>query len=160
MTPVKNLTALAATALLSACASVPKGAPPFTPDTSGTADKATVYLYRSSGFAGSGLAPNIEANGVPLADLPAGGYFVYHAAPGEVEFFARTEAKTSVTIDAKAGETYYIKGTISMGAFVGHPHLVLVSNETGAREIKECKQVPTTVPTSEQVAAAHLSKAQ
>src|SRR5215470_16353938 len=103
MTRVTTLSLAALAVLLSACTSLPKNATPYTADTTATPDKATVYLYRSSGFVGGALAPNIEANGVPLADLPAGGYFVYHAAPGEVEFSARTEAKTSLTVDAKAG---------------------------------------------------------
>ena len=92
---------LMATTLLSGCATLPKSATPYTPDTTATPGTATIYLYRSGGFVGGALSPNIAANGVPLADLPAGGYFIYHALPGEVEFSAHTEAKTSVTIDAK-----------------------------------------------------------
>lgn len=40
-----------------------------------------------------------------------------------------------------------------MGFMVGHPHLVLVSNEVGEREIRECKLLPGVVPTAEAVAA-------
>jgi hypothetical protein len=47
-----------------------------------------------------------------------------------------------VTIDAKAGQTYYIKGTVGVGVFIGHPHLVVVSGDVGAKEIAACKLVP------------------
>lgn len=135
---------------VSGCATL---GPAYTPDTAVQKDKATVYVYRSPGFVGGALSPTVNANGVALEDLPAGGYFVYHAAPGEVELSAKTEAKTSVTLDAKAGQVYYVKGSIGVGVFVGHPHLVLVTNDVGEREITACKLVPGTVPTAEIVAA-------
>jgi hypothetical protein len=112
-----------------------------------------VYVYRDAGFVGGGVSYMVRANGVEVSTLPAGGYFVYHAPPGEIEFSAKTEAKTSVTIDAEAGRTYYIKGTVGVGVFVGHPHLVVVPNDVGEKEIAACKLVPGarsdgTVPTA------------
>lgn len=153
-TPITISALLISTAVLSGCATTPKNADSFKPDTTATLDKATVYLYRDPAFLGGALAPNVSANGVPLADLPSGGYFVYHAAPGSVEFSAHTESHTSVTVDAKVGETYYIKDSIGMGVFVGHPHLALVSGDVGAKEIQQCKLVTAPIPTAEQVAAA------
>ncbi|MFO1394000.1 MAG: DUF2846 domain-containing protein [Steroidobacteraceae bacterium] len=125
--------------LLAACAAT---GPRFESEAAPPEGRATVYIYREAGFVGSGVVYTVSANGVEIAALPAGGYFVYHAAPGEVEFSAKTEAKTSVTIDAKAGEAYYIKGTIGVGFFVGHPHLTVVPNDVGAKEIAQCNLVP------------------
>lgn len=125
--------------LLAACAVT---GPKFESEAAPPEGRATVYIYRESGFVGSGVAYTVSANGVEIAALPAGGYFVYHAAPSEVEFTARTEAKTSVTIDAKADATYYIKGTIGVGFFIGHPQLTVVPNDVGAKEIAECNLVP------------------
>jgi hypothetical protein len=84
----------------------------------------------------------VEANGVPVTRLPSKGYFAYLAKPGEVTFSAKTEAKTSVTIDVEAGKTYFVKGTISVGVFAGHPHLVIVPNDVGKAEIADCELVP------------------
>jgi hypothetical protein len=125
--------------LLAACAAT---GPRFESEAAPPEGRATVYIYRESGFVGGGVAYTVSANGVEIAALPAGGYFVYHAAPGEVEFSARTEARTSVTIDARAGEAYYVKGTIGVGFFVGHPHLTVVPNDVGAKEIIQCNLVP------------------
>lgn len=101
---------------------------------------------------GAAIQPHVTANGVPLAPLKPQGYFVYHAAPGELELAAKTESTTSVTLDIKVGESYYVKGSIGMGFFVGHPHLVIVSNDVGAKEITECKLVLGPIPTAEEVA--------
>lgn len=134
--------------LLGGCATL---GPKFTPDTAVQSNRATVYIYRP-GSLGAAVHPHVTANGVPLAELQPHGYFVYHAAPGELELAAKTEATTSVTLDVKAGQTYYVQGSIGLGFFVGHPHLVVVSNDVGEKEIAECKLVPGTIPTAEEVA--------
>lgn len=143
------LLAISAASLLSAgCATLGST---YTPVSNAPKDKATVYVYRPSAFSGSAISYTVSANGVELSSLPSGGYFVYYAKPGETEFSAKTEAKTSVTIDAKQGETYYVKGSLGMGVFVGHPHLVQVPNDTASQEIAKCKLVPPPATT----AAAH-----
>jgi hypothetical protein len=129
---------------LSGCATL--GAK-YTPDSNVPANRAAVYVYRP-GSLGAAISPNVAANGVTLAALPAHGYFVYYAAPGELTLTEHTEASTSVTLDVKAGETYYVKGSIGMGFFVGHPHLVVVSKDVGESEIKDCKLVPGTIPSA------------
>ncbi len=134
------LAALAiATALLSGCATLGTA---YTPDNNAPKDKGTVYVYRPKAFAGGAISYTVSVNGNEVSSLPAGGYFVYYAAPGENEFSAKTEAKTSVTLDVKAGQTYYVQGTMGMGVFVGHPHLTQVGNDVGAKEIASCKLVP------------------
>jgi hypothetical protein len=148
MSTVRMLLLACVIAPLAACTTL---GPQFTPDTAVRADRATVYVYRP-GTMGAALKPIVTANGVPLADLPAHGYFVYHAAPGELELSQKTESTTSVTLDIKTGQTYYVKGSIGMGVFVGHPHLVIVSNDEGAKDIAACKLVPGEIPTAETVA--------
>lgn len=138
-TPNGLLTIGAMSLLLGGCATLGST---YTPDTHAPKDKATVYVYRTSGFGGAAISYTVAVNGVDVSSLPSGGYFVYYAAAGENEFTAKTEAKTSVTVDAKAGETYYVKGTIGMGVLVGHPHLTQVTNEVGTKEIASCKLVP------------------
>jgi predicted small lipoprotein YifL len=143
MTSARRLLLLAmasATLLpLSGCATL---GPAYTPDSNAPKDQATVYVYRQPGFVGGAVAYTVSANGKEVSTLPSGGYFVYHSPPGEVEFSAKTEAHTSVTVDAKAGEVYYVKGTVGVGVFVGHPHLVLVEKDVGEKEIVACKLAP------------------
>lgn len=144
-----TLALLSATLVLSGCATL---GTKFVPDNQVPPDRGAVYLYRTSAM-GAAIAPTVTANKVPLLGLPPGGYFVYRASPGELTLEQHTEATTSVTLDVKAGEVYYVKGSVGMGFFVGHPHLVVVGKEDGEREIRECKLIPGEVPTAEVVAA-------
>jgi len=148
MSTIRMILLACVVAPLAACTTL---GPAFTPDTAVSAGQATVYVYRP-GTMGAALKPTVTANGVPLSDLPAHGYFVYHALPGELELSQHTESTTSVTLDIKAGQTYYVKGSIGMGVFVGHPHLVIVPNADGMSEITQCKLVPGEIPTAETVA--------
>ncbi len=66
----------------------------------------------------------------------------YYAKPGEIEFTAKTESASSVTLDVKADQTHYIKGTVGIGLFVARPHLVVVPPEVGEKEIAGCKLIP------------------
>jgi hypothetical protein len=150
MSRIRTLSLLATLGLLlSGCATL--GAK-YTADMNVPANRAAVYLYRP-GSLGAAINPDVVANGVTLAGLPAHGYFVYYAAPGELTLTQHTEASTSVTLDVKAGETYYVKGSMGMGFFVGHPHLVIVSKDVAESEIKDCKLVPSPIPSAETVAA-------
>jgi hypothetical protein len=66
---------------------------------------------------------------------------------------------TAVWASPSSGQVYYVKGSIGVGVFVGHPHLVLVANDVGEREITACKQVPGVVPTADTVAAGPVNAA-
>ena len=153
MTMIVFTLALLAVALaLGGCATL--GAP-FAPDTQAPADRADVYVYRISAM-GAAIAPTVYANQVPLLGLPPSGYFVYRALPGELTLEQRTEATSFVTLDIKAGETYYVKGSVRMGFSLGHAHLVIVAKEDGEREVRECKLIPGEVPTAEVIAAGPM----
>lgn len=107
-------------------------------------NSGVVYIYRPSGFVGGGVAPTLytDKGKTPIVKIYPGGYFPYFAKPGEVDFSAATEAESSVTLDIKPGQAYYVKLTIGIGFFVGRPHLIIVSPEVGEKEITECKLIP------------------
>lgn len=104
-------------------------------------DKAIVYIYRPSGM-GALVYYDVKANGKVVTTLYSGTYFPYAADPGEIEFSAKTEASDSVTIDVKASQTYFLKGTVGVGFFVGHPHLTVVPAEVAENEIVNCELLP------------------
>ncbi|HYA19833.1 MAG TPA: hypothetical protein VEG25_04205 [Burkholderiales bacterium] len=101
-----------------------------------------VYIYRQNSFIGGGVYYDVKTGTTVITTLHSGGYYPYFAKPGELELWAKTEARTSVTLDVKAGETYYVKGTVGVGFVVGHPHLTIVSKDVGEAEIVECKLEP------------------
>lgn len=90
-------------------------------------DHGLVYFYRESHFLGAAIQYEVRDNGNVIGALQSGTYFFENATPGEHTYSSKTEAKTDVTIDVEAGKTYYVQGTISMGAFAGHPHLTEAS---------------------------------
>ncbi|MEW6571700.1 MAG: DUF2846 domain-containing protein [Nitrospirota bacterium] len=101
-----------------------------------------VYIYRPSKGFGAAITPDVYANGFVITTLYNGGYYPYLTKPGEIEFSAKTESTSAVTLDIKPGQIYYLKGYIGIGFFVGRPHLTVVSPEVGEKEIAECKLIP------------------
>lgn len=88
-----------------------------------SADNAMVYFFRESHFAGRGVVYDVQDNGKTIGMLQSGTYFYYPAAPGDHTFSAKTESSSTVTLHVEAGKTYYVRGSVTMGAFVGHPKL-------------------------------------
>jgi len=105
-------------------------------------DRGLVYVYRPSGMMGGAVAYDVKVGDNVVTTLHSGGYFPYFSKPGEVEFWAKTESRSAVTIDVKSGQVYYIKGTLGVGFFVGRPHLIIVPADVGEKEIAECKLIP------------------
>lgn len=109
--------------------------------------KTAVYIYRPVGamFGADMKIPfDVKANGKVLTTLQQGGYYIYIAEPGNIEFsafdtgFMAPTSVFSVTLDAKSGQAYYLKGAHGKG-LGGRAHLELVSPEAGANEIVSCK---------------------
>lgn len=55
---------------------------------------------------------------------------------GAVTIWAKTEAKSEIPITIEPGHTYYVRCSVTMGAFVGHPLLELVDYQTGKSEFE------------------------
>lgn len=115
------------------------------------AGKTLIYLYRlpaKTGFAvfSSNDSPppfGIKANGTTLITLARGGYYAYLTEPGQIEFttfeigFLAPNSVFSITVDAKAGQVYYLMGRHGKGAF-GKANLELVSPEIGSQGVASC----------------------
>ncbi len=105
-------------------------------------DKGLVYIYRPKKLVGGGVKYKVKVGDTPITILHNGGYYPYFSEPGEVEFWAKTESRSSVTLDMKPGQTHYIKGTVGVGFLLGRPHLLIVSSDVAEQEILECKLIP------------------
>ena len=138
----------------SSSASVPASAPAlgssFQPTAKIPADKAVVYIYRptGSGAGGAAIPFDVKANGKVVTTLVQGGYCVYVTEPGAIEFtafdtgFMAPTSTSSITVDAKAGQAYYLKGAHGKG-LGGRAHLESVSPDVGASEVISCKLITT-----------------
>ena len=122
----------------------------FQPTAEIPADKAVVYIYRpaGSGAGGQAIPFGVKANGKVEITLVQGGYYAYISEPGRIEFsafetgFMAPTSVSSITVDAKAGLAYYLKGAHGKG-LGGRAHLESVSPEAGASEIANCKVITT-----------------
>ena len=131
--------------VLSGCASMQQESAPTSISTLGPsfkqeqipADKAIVYIYRPRTRIGK-IPFNVKANGRVLTILVPSVYYAYITEPSQIEFTAfDTGSSSSITVDAKAGQVYYLKG--ANGKWGGSVHLESVSPEAGASEIASCK---------------------
>lgn len=108
-------------------------------------DKGMLYVYRPSSFLGGGVFydvhnTNQQNNDLVIGELRNGGYIEAEVSVGENEIWGQTEAKSSVTIDIKKGETYCVKGGVGIGLLVGRPHLSIVDLNTCKAEILETRK--------------------
>jgi len=110
---------------------------------SASPDQALVYFFRESKFQGGAISYYIyegeKDNKEKHGALKNGTFFYIFREPGTHTFWAKTEAKDSVTLDLLAGETYYVKGEVDMGFFAGRPDLTIVHAAEGSSEIPELK---------------------
>ena len=113
--------------------------PVFSPTTMVPPGKGLVYIYRPKNFVGSGVAYFVVADGARIVKLKNGGYFPYVVDPGTRVFSAKTEAMTQAAIEVQPDGVYYLKGTVTVGAFVGRPALQEVHPVIAVNEIARCR---------------------
>jgi hypothetical protein len=110
--------------------------------------KALVYIYRPFGSVGFMWSVDVLANGKVAVTLAHASYYPYFVDPGEIEFRSKRTGtfSESVTLDAKAGRTYYLKTIIRAGSLglVGQTILTIMPQEEGEKEIEECNLVLDT----------------
>ena len=135
---MKNVAATMAILLavsLAGCASGPKFSDaqatlPPTPESEGR-----VYFYRTQTM-GAAVQPSIYLNGQAIGTCEPDGVFVKDLAPGRYEAVVGTEVTNKLTFVVVRGQEKFVKCSISMGVFVGHPHLELVDPSVAKPEIQ------------------------
>ena len=95
--------------------------------TSSAQDKARLYLFRDSKFAGSIVGYDVYLDSVLIGRVTSGSVLTYSASPGLRTIKAKTEGESSITIDLKAGGTYYVEWGIELGVVAGRPSFRQVS---------------------------------
>ncbi len=132
--------AIAISFLMIGCASVERQATPATPDRP-KPGKGLVNFYRQKNLVGFAIGYDVRDNGTKIGGLPNGSYFVYDASPGRHTFSATTESTSKVTLNIEPSQTYYVRGALQMGAFVGRPKLTVVEPQEGSEAIKSLRRV-------------------
>ena len=126
-----------------ATAPAPVAAPAVAaPAAPASAETATVIFFRPSKFVGAAIGFIVREGDKELGKLRNGKYFAIHVAPGKHAYVVHSEAKDVLTIDADAGETYYIQGSVGMGFVAGRPNLSPSDKATFEALKDKLKEVP------------------
>src|SRR5262249_54206805 len=116
----------------------------YTPQTPNPGE-AIIYVFRAR-YAHALVSPYVYADGQRLSDLPPEGYLAYQVAPGRVVLTTQTDQRSKpLTLDVKAGESYYVIGGYSRNANLTPPEwfqLTAMENSRAEQFIKDCRLVP------------------
>lgn len=134
-----SLVTVVATIVFTGCSA--KGAK-FTSFEQPNDGKSMVYVYRPASGWGGAINYTVKATEdnktIFIADIKNGSYGNAEvSANKEVEIWAKTESKTSITLDTESNKTYCIRAGVGMGIIVGRPTLEQVDMETCQKEIVE-----------------------
>lgn len=108
-------------------------------------NKSMLYVYRPTSFVGGGVYYDIHVNDNNkdeiIGTLRNGGFIEKEMTSTEnIEIWAKTESKASVSLDLKPNETYCIKGGVGIGFLVGRPNLEIVDKTLCEKEIIETQK--------------------
>lgn len=99
---------------------------------------ARIYVARPTGF-GSAVSIRITDNGKYIGNTGPDGYLCWEREPGSAEISGEAENTSTVKLNAKSGEVYYICQHIQMGWWRARNKLEILSEEQGQKYLKKCK---------------------
>jgi hypothetical protein len=121
-------------------------ATPQTPETTQTpqadpppgvgAGKAVVIVYRPGKLVGKALEPSVYSDGVEVARMDNGRYFVLLLDPGEHRIHM-TQDNKRVDLKLGAGEVAFVRIKIVMGMMKGRGEPSLADEEDAAKDLKK-----------------------
>ena len=136
-----KLFAICALALLTGCATggaryadVSAQAPRLAPD------RGRIYFYRSASVVGAAIQPDVKLNGESVGSAAPGGFFFVDRPRGNYVASTATEVESNLAFALAAGETKYVRTSISPGILVGHMNFELVGKSTAEGELASLSQ--------------------
>ena len=100
-----------------------------------------VYFSRAGEYVGAAIQPEIRMNNEVVARSVPGGFSFVDRPPGKYVVTAATEVENVVTFQLAAGESKYIKTTVTPGILVGHVTPTLEFPEQGQSDINRLRYV-------------------
>jgi Protein of unknown function (DUF2846) len=102
------------------------------------AGKAVVFVYRPSKLVGAALEPSVFCDGVEVARMDNGRYFVLLLDPGEHRIHTAQDYKR-VNLKLGAGEVAFVRVRIEMGMMKGRGNVYVADESDAAKELKKLK---------------------
>jgi len=101
-------------------------------------DKGVVVFYRTNSIKGAAVHLLIRTSEGAAGNLTNGSMFYQYYDPGPRTFDVSTPSIAGsdlISIDVKAGETYFVRGEVLMGWPVGRPKLTQEQESKARRDI-------------------------
>jgi hypothetical protein len=114
-------------------------------------DKALVYLYRRKYFPTDEVSLIVKLDGEYAGSMIGGTYLMWLLTPGMHDLASVGTNTSTLAIDARPGETYYIwletkwgpqlgwATRLGLGEVIPHSELLLVTEETGRERVMESR---------------------
>jgi hypothetical protein len=125
--------------------------------------KAVVFVYRPGKLVGKALEPSVFCDGVEVARMDNGRYFVLLLTPGEHRIHMSQDNKR-VDLKLGAGEAAFVRIKIVMGMMKGRGEPVLADEGDAAEHLKKSeplgadKYKPNTLAVTDKAEAEALLK--
>ncbi|MDR0700120.1 MAG: DUF2846 domain-containing protein [Tannerella sp.] len=100
-----------------------------------TNDCALLHIYRPSSMMGMAISYDLYLNEWVLFRVKNKTKTTIRiTSPGTYTLWAKTEAREELPVNIELGKEYYLRCSVSMGAFVGRPDLSLIDPQMGKME--------------------------
>jgi hypothetical protein len=100
-----------------------------------SSNNATIYVYRYNQFNGKAVRPSVYCDDKEEGRIQSGRQFAI-VIPAGHHTLRSNDDQAIVSLDAKPGETYYVRVEIANGFVKAHGRLLLVPREQGNEEVK------------------------
>ena len=103
-------------------------------------EKAALYIYRDQNFGGA-LKLKVTLDDKPLGATAPKTYFRTEVEPGSHVIKGIAENKDTVTLEAEAGQVYFIWQQIKMGIMSARNDMQLVDEQKGKAGVSKSKLI-------------------
>jgi hypothetical protein len=104
------------------------------------ADRGLVFLYRTGKAVGAANAIEVKVNGVTAGGTGPSTIFRWELKPGTYTFHSSTkEASATVSLEVKAGKTYFIEQSARLGFDSGRVNMKEIDEEKGKSMVTNMK---------------------
>jgi hypothetical protein len=106
-------------------------------------DQGRIYFFRSSSMMGAALQPEVRLNGEVVGQSKPGGFFYVDRPAGTYVAATATETEKTASFALQAGETKYLRTSVSFGLVVGRVVVELETPEKAKAELSSLSYTGT-----------------
>ena len=107
---------------------------PGTPAAGSGQPQATIFFYRPHRFVGAALKPSVFVDQTAVGRLHNGETAKFMVPAGTHQIYSN-DKNAGLSLEAKPGQTYYVRVDIQLGALKGHGSVTLMDPQQGKFEI-------------------------